>query len=158
MNRCRKETHLYEIEVEDSAGLRDVRLLTIRVRNTPPTFNRPNPQYRKSKGVVEFTLDVRDADGTVRECVIETIDGRQAKELTVTERGSGSRVFQGPDPIRFRPKGQCRSYEGGTCQLVVQYTPDILDGHSRRIRFYAYDDQGNSSRKDFVRIETRALE
>ena len=153
-----KGTHLYEIQVEDSAGLRDVRLLTIRVRNAPPTFNRPNPQYRKSKGVVEFTLDVRDVDGTVRECVIETIDGRQAKTLTVTERGSGSRVFQGPDPIRFRPKGQCRSYEGGTCQLVVQYTPDVLDGHSRRIRFYAYDDQGDSSRKDFVRIETRALE
>ena len=153
-----KGTHLYEIQVEDSAGLRDVRLLTIRVRNAPPTFNRPNPQYRKSKGVVEFTLDVRDADGTIRECVIETIDGRQAKTLTVTERGAGSRVFQGSDPIRFRPRGQCRSYEGGTCQLVVQYTPDIIDGHSRRIRFYAYDDQGDSSRKDFVRIETRALE
>lgn len=153
-----KGTHLYEIEVEDSTGLRDVQLLTIRVKNAPPTFNRPRPQYRKSQGVVEFTLDVRDVDGTVRECVIETIDGRRAKSLTITERGSGSHVFQGPDPIRFRPRGQCRTYEGGTCQLVVQYTPDVIDGHSRRIRFYAYDDEGDSSRKDFVRIETQSLE
>ena len=41
--------------------------------------------------------------------------------------------------------------------LRVIYTPDEIDGHSRRIRFFAVDDEGDVSRKDFIRIETREL-
>lgn len=148
-----KGTHTYRLRVEDGEGMSDTASLTIEVENAVPAFDAPNPRYDKSRGVVEFTLRVRDRDGIVRRVYIETIDGRTAKRIVVDEGGTMEVGESSP----FSPSGACARTVNQQCHIRVTYTPDTIDGHSRRIRFYAEDDQGELSRKDFVRIETRAL-
>ncbi|MYD80948.1 MAG: tandem-95 repeat protein [Gammaproteobacteria bacterium] len=146
-------THSYRIEVEDDKGLEDWTTVTIHVRNSPPIFDEPQPRYDKKRGVVEFTLRVRDPDGTIRHFVIETIDGRVAESIVVEENGTHEIEESKP----FSTGGNCEEEEDTSCSLRVIYTPDEIDGHSRRIRFFAVDDEGDVSRKDFIRIETREL-
>ena len=66
----KRGSHSYRIEVEDDTGLKDWTTLTIHVLNSPPVFDEPEPRYDKKRGVVEFTLRVRDPDGRVRHFVI----------------------------------------------------------------------------------------
>lgn len=146
-------THAYRIEVEDDKGLKDWTTLTIHVRNSPPIFDEPQPRYDKKRGVVEFTLRARDRDGTIRHFVIETIDGRVAESIVVEENGTHEIEESKP----FSTGGDCEEEEDTSCSLRVIYTPDEIDGHSRRIRFFAMDDEGDVSRKDYIRIETREL-
>ncbi|MCY3883785.1 MAG: Ig-like domain-containing protein [Gammaproteobacteria bacterium] len=146
-------THSYRIEVEDDKGLEDWTTVTIHVRNSPPIFDEPQPRYDKKRGVVEFTLRARDPDGTIRHFVIETIDGRVAESIVVEENGTHEIEESKP----FSTGGDCEEEDDTSCSLRVIYTPDEIDGHSRRIRFYAVDDEGDVSRKDFIRIETREL-
>ena len=150
----RKGTRNYEIEVVDRQGMIDAVPFTIEVLNSVPRFDTPRARYDKSAGYVEFTLRVRDVDGTVRHCVIETIDGRRAKSISVTENST----YQVSEGRPFSPQGSCRSNVDRSCTLTVRYTPEVVDGHSRRIRFYAVDNEGDESQRDFVRIETRNLQ
>ena len=144
-------TSTYRIEVYDRSGLSDYAYFSIEVRNTPPVIRLPTPSYDRSEGVVKFTLRVRDPDGTIDSFVIQTIDNRRADSIKV----NGKKV---KDAISFTTGGSCEKVESAWCNLKVVYKPDVIDGHSRRIRVYATDDEGASSPKDFIRIETRQLQ
>ncbi len=146
-------SYSYRIEVEDDKGLKGSETITIHVRNSPPLFERPSPRYDKDSGTVEFTLRVRDPDGRIQHFVIETIDNRVAESIVVKENGTHEISESSP----FSTGGDCEEEVNASCSLRVIYTPDEIDGHSRRIRFYAVDDEGDVSRKDFIRIETREL-
>lgn len=146
-------SYSYRLEVEDDKGLKDWTTLTIHVRNSPPVFDEPEPRYDKERGAVEFTLRVRDPDGRVQYFVIETIDERVAESIVVKE--NGTQKIEESEP--FSTGGDCEAKDNASCSLRVIYTPDEIDGHSRRIRFFAVDDEGDVSRKDFIRIETREL-
>ena len=148
-----KGRHTYHLRIEDREGMSDTVSFTIEVENAAPVFAEPSPKYDKSRGVVEFILRVRDRDGTVHRIYLETIDGRTAKSIVV-EEGTARKVAESRP---FSPEGACAKNVEERCHIKVIYTPDSIDGHSRRIRFYAEDDEGTMSRKDFVRIETRAL-
>lgn len=150
----RTGSHSYRLEVEDDKGLKDWTTLTIHVRNSPPVFEEPKPRYDKKNGVVEFTLRVRDPDGRVQYFVIETIDERVAESIVVRENGTQ----EIEESVPFSTGGDCEEEDDASCTLRVTYTPDEIDGHSRRIRFFAVDDEGDVSRKDFIRIETRELQ
>ncbi|MYD46516.1 MAG: tandem-95 repeat protein [Gammaproteobacteria bacterium] len=141
----------YRIEVRDRSGLSAFATFTIEVTNTPPVVKLPTPSYDRKAGVVNFNLRVRDPDGTIQHFVIQTIDNRRADSIKV----NGTSVT---DAISFTTGGACETEEGAWCNLNVVYTPDVIDGHSRRIRVYAIDDEGASSPKDFIRIETRQLQ
>lgn len=141
----------YRIEVRDRSGLSAFATFTIEVINTPPVVRLPTPSYDRSAGVVNFTLRVRDPDGTIQNFVIQTIDNRRADSIKV----NGTSVT---DAISFTTGGACETEDGAWCNLNVVYKPDVIDGHSRRIRVYAIDDEGASSPKDFIRIETRQLQ
>lgn len=146
-------SYSYRLEVEDDKGLKDSTTLTIHVRNSPPVFEEPAPRYNKEKGFVEFTLRVRDPDGRIEYFVIETIDERVAESIVV--KANGTHEIEESEP--FSTGGDCEEEDNASCSLKVIYTPDEIDGHSRRIRFFAVDDEGDVSRKDFIRIETREL-
>ncbi len=146
-------SYSYRIEVEDDKGLKDSTTLTIHVRNSPPVFEEPLPRYDRENGVVEFTLRVRDPDGRIQYFVIETIDERVAESIVVKENGT----HEIEESVPFSTGGDCEEKDNASCSLKVIYTPDEIDGHSRRIRFFAVDDEGDVSRKDFIRIETREL-
>ena len=150
----RTGSYSYRLEVEDDKGLKDWTTLTIHVRNSPPRFEEPKPRYDKKKGVVEFTLRVRDPDGRVQYFVIETIDERIAEIIVVRENGT----HEIEESVPFSTGGDCEEEDDASCTLRVTYTPDVIDGHSRRIRFFAVDNEGDVSRKDFIRIETRELQ
>ena len=141
----------YRLEVRDRSGLSAFASFTIEVINTPPVVRLPTPSYDRSAGVVNFTLRVRDPDGTIQSFVIQTIDNRRADSIKV----NGTSVT---DAISFTTGGACETEDGAWCNLNVAYKPDVIDGHSRRIRVYAIDDEGASSPKDFIRIETRQLQ
>ncbi len=141
----------YRLEVRDRSGLSAFASFTIEVINTPPVVRLPTPSYDRSAGVVNFTLRVRDPDGTIQSFVIQTIDNRRADSIKV----NGTSVT---DAISFTTGGACETEDGAWCNLNVVYKPDVIDGHSRRIRVYAIDDEGASSPKDFIRIETRQLQ
>lgn len=83
--------------------------------------------------------------------MIQTIDNRRADSIKV----NGTSVT---DAVSFTTGGACETEDGAWCNLNVVYKPDVIDGHSRRIRVYAIDDEGASSPKDFIRIETRQLQ
>lgn len=140
----------YRIEVRDRSGLTAFATFTIEVINTPPVVQLPTPSYDRTNGVVNFSLRVRDPDGTIKSFVIQTIDNRRADSIKV----NGTTVSDG---VSFTTGGACETQEGAWCNLNVVYKPDEIDGHSRRIRVYALDDEGVSSPKDFIRIETRQL-
>lgn len=140
----------YRIEVRDRSGLSAFATLTIEVINTPPEVQLPTPSYDRNAGVVNFSLRVRDPDGTIKNFVIQTIDNRRADSIKV----NGTSVTDGTS---FTTGGVCETEDGAWCNLNVVYKPDVIDGHSRRIRVYAIDDEGASSPKDFIRIETRQL-
>lgn len=150
----RTGSYSYRLEVEDDNGLKDWTTLTIHVRNSPPVFDEPKPRYDKKRGVVEFTLRVRDPDGRVRHFVIETIDGRVAESIVVKANG----IHEIQESVPFSTGGNCEEEDDASCSLKVIYKPDEIDGHSRRIRFFAVDNEGDVSRKDFIRIETRELQ
>ena len=150
----RTGSYSYRLEVEDDKGLKDWTTLTIHVRNSPPRFEKPKPRYDKKKGAVEFTLRVRDPDGRVQYFVIETIDECIAESIVVRENGT----HEIAESVPFSTGGDCEEEYDTSCSLKVTYTPDEIDGHSRRIRFYAVDNEGDVSRKDFIRIETRELQ
>lgn len=146
----RRGTSTYQIDVSDRAGLSAHALFTIEVVNTPPVVQLPIPSYDRANGTVNFSLRVQDPDGTISHFVIQTIDNRQAESIKV----NGTSVT---DAQSFTTGGACETEDGAWCTLNVTYKPDIIDGHSRRIRVYAVDDEGASSPKDFIRIETRHL-
>lgn len=147
----KRGTSTYQIEVNDRSGLSAHALFTIEVTNTPPVVELPIPSYDRVNGTVDFRLRVRDPDGTINHFVIQTIDNRRADSITV----NGSSVT---DAQSFTTGGACETEDGAWCSLNVTYKPDIIDGHSRRIRVYAVDDEGTSSPKDYIRIETRQLQ
>ncbi len=149
----RRGSQTYRITVEDETGLEDWATVTIHVRNSPPTFERPRPRYNKESGTIEFTLKARDPDGRIDHFVIETIDGRTAERMEI--RDDEILLIEESEP--FQIGGECHKEADRPCTFTVTYTPDKIDGHSRRIRFYAVDDEGVVSRKDFVRVETRNL-
>lgn len=149
----RRGSQTYRITVEDETGLEDWATVTIHVRNSPPTFERPRPRYNKESGTIEVTLKARDPDGRIDYFVIETIDGRTAERMEI--RDDEILLIEESEP--FQIGGECHKEADRLCTFTVTYTPDKIDGHSRRIRFYAVDDEGVVSRKDFVRVETRNL-
>ena len=149
----KRGTQSYRITVEDETGLEDWAIVTIHVRNSPPVFERPRPRYNKSEGTIEFTLNARDPDGSIDYFVIETIDGRTAKSIAV----DGDETTSIEESKPFEIGGDCHEETNELCTFKVTYTPDNIDGHSRRIRFFAVDDEGLASKKDFVRVETRNL-
>ena len=149
----KRGTYTYRISVEDDTGLEDSTTVTIQVRNSPPLFDEPRPHYNKKEGTVAFTLRARDPDGQIDHFVIETIDGRSAKKIVIDRDGPIDVEESEP----FSTGGDCETEIDKSCIFRVTYTPDEIDGHSRRIRFYAVDDEGAVSRKDFIRIETREL-
>lgn len=140
----------YGLEVIDRSGLTAFVTFTIEIVNTPPIVKLPIPSYDRESGTVNFRIRAQDPDGTIDHFVIQTIDNRRAGSITV----NGSRVT---DAQSFTTGGSCETEDGGWCTLNVEYVPDVLDGHSRRVRVYAVDDEGDSSPKDFIRIETRQL-
>lgn len=142
---------VYRIEVRDRTGLSAFATFTIEVVNSPPLVQLPSPSYDRTAGIVKFTLRARDPDGTIKQFVIQTIDNRRADSIKV----NGTSIT---DAISFTTGGACETEEGAWCNLNVVYKPDVIDGHSRRIRVYAIDDEGASSPKDFIRIETRQLQ
>ena len=141
----------YGIEVFDRSGLSAFATFSIEVINTPPIVQLPIPSYDRDKGIVNFRLRAQDPDGTIDHFVIQTIDNRRAGSISV----NGTRVT---DAQSFTTGGSCETEDGGWCTLNVKYKPDVIDGHSRRIRVYAVDEEGASSPKDFIRIETRQLQ
>lgn len=141
----------YRIEVHDRTGLSSHASFTIEVVNTPPVVELPIPSYDRTKGIVNLHVRARDPDGTINHFVVQTIDNRRAETISV----NGSRIT---DAQSFTTGGACEIQDGVWCTLNVEYKPDVIDGHSRRIRIYAVDDEGISSPKDFVRIETRQLQ
>ena len=141
----------YGIEVFDRSGLSAFATFTIEVINTPPIMQLPIPSYDRNKGIVNFRLRAQDPDGTIDHFVIQTIDNRRAGSIKV----NGTQVT---DAQSFTTGGTCETEDGGWCTLNVEYEPDVIDGHSRRIRVYAVDDEGASTPKDFIRIETRQLQ
>lgn len=140
----------YGLEVIDRSGLTAFVTFTIEVVNTPPIVQLPIPSYDRESGTVNFRVRAQDPDGTIDHFVIQTIDNRRAGSIRV----NGSSVT---DAQSFTTGGSCETEDGGWCTLNVEYEPDVIDGHSRRIRVYAVDDEGDSSPKDFIRIETRQL-
>ena len=146
----RRGTSTYQIDVSDRAGLSAHALFTIEVVNTPPVVQLPIPSYDRANGTVNFSLRVRDPDGTISHFVIQTIDNRRADRITV----NGTSIT---DAQSFTTGGACETEDSAWCSLNVSYKPDVIDGHSRRIRVYAVDDEGATSPKDFIRIETRQL-
>lgn len=146
----RRGTSTYQIDVSDRAGLSAHALFTIEVVNTPPVVQLPIPSYDRANGTVDLSVRVRDPDGTISHFVIQTIDNRRAESIKV----NGTSVT---DAQSFTTGGTCETEDGAWCTLNVKYRPDVIDGHSRRIRVYAVDDEGASSPKDFIRIETRQL-
>ena len=146
----RRGTSTYQIDVSDRAGLSAHALFTIEVVNTPPVVELPIPSYDRANGTVNFSVRVRDPDGTIGHFVIQTIDNRRAGSIKV----NGTSIT---DAQSFTTGGACETEDGAWCMLNVTYKPDVIDGHSRRIRVYAVDDEGAASPKDFIRIETRQL-
>lgn len=146
----RRGTSTYQIDVSDRAGLSAHALFTVEVVNTPPVVELPIPSYNRANGTVNFSVRVRDPDGTIGHFVIQTIDNRRAKSINV----NGTSIT---DAQSFTTGGACETEDGAWCMLNVTYKPDVIDGHSRRIRVYAVDDEGAASPKDFIRIETRQL-
>lgn len=144
-------THRYDIHVFDRSGLSTVATLTIEVTPTPPVVELPIPSYDRANGTVQFTLRARDPDGTIDHFVIQTIDNRRASSIKV----NGSTIT---DAQPFTTGDACETQDEAWCTLNVVYTPDEIDGHSRRIRVYVVDVDGLSSPKDFIRIETNQLE
>ena len=140
----------YGLEVRDRSGLTAFTTFTIEVVNTPPIVQLPIPSYDRTAGTVNFRLRAHDPDGTIDHFVIQTIDNRRAGSIKV----NGKSVT---DAVSFTTGGSCETEDGAWCTLNVKYKPDVIDGHSRRIRVYAVDDEGASSPKDFIRIETRQL-
>ena len=140
----------YAVEVHDRSGLSAYATFTIEVTNIPPVVQLPIPSYDRTSGTANFSLRVQDPDGTIDHFVIQTIDNRRASSIKV----NGSIVT---DARSFTTGGACETEDSAWCTLNVVYKPDVIDGHSRRIRVYAVDDEGVSSPKDFIRIETNQL-
>lgn len=131
-------THRYDVYVFDRSGLNAVATLTIEVPPTPPVVELPIPSYDRANGTVQFTLRARNPDGTIDHFVIQTIDNRRASSIKV----NGSTIT---DAQPFTTGGACETQDEAWCTLIVVYTPDEIDGHSRRIRVYVVDDDGLSS-------------